>query len=91
MSAPNARSPLPALGWAIVATLYGMLFLGAESERAVGALLALAAAAVALGARFGLVDRIRRASVTMERRSASLRWPACSPPRSGSTRSTSSS
>src|SRR5215468_2844777 len=59
MSAPNARSPLPALGWAIVATLYGMLFLGAESERAVGALLALAAAAIVLGARFGLVDQVQ--------------------------------
>jgi ABC-type branched-subunit amino acid transport system permease subunit len=58
-AAPNARSPLPALGWAILATLYGMLFLGAESERAVGALLAATAVAVALGARFGLVERIR--------------------------------
>src|SRR5215831_6851532 len=67
MSAPNARSPLPALGWAIVATLYGMLFLGAESERAVGALLALAAVAVALGARFGLVDRIRASIGANER------------------------
>src|SRR5262245_65496929 len=59
MSAPNARSPLPALGWGIVATFYGIFFLSAESERAVGALLALAAVGVALGARFGVVDRIR--------------------------------
>jgi ABC-type branched-subunit amino acid transport system permease subunit len=59
MSAPNARSPLPALGWALLATLYGILFLGAERERAVGALLALAAAGIALGARLRVVDRIR--------------------------------
>jgi ABC-type branched-subunit amino acid transport system permease subunit len=59
MSAPNVRSPLPALGWALVATLYGILFLGAERERAVGALLALAAAGIALGARLRVVDRIR--------------------------------
>jgi ABC-type branched-subunit amino acid transport system permease subunit len=67
MSAPNVRSPLPALGWAIVATLYGMLFLGAESERAVGALLALAAVAVALGARLGVVARIRASIGANER------------------------
>src|SRR5712691_9281425 len=45
-------SSLPALAFVALATLYGILFLGAESERAVGALLALAA-------RFGLVERIR--------------------------------
>jgi ABC-type branched-subunit amino acid transport system permease subunit len=67
MSASNARSPLPALGWALVATLYGILFLGAESERAVGALLALTAVAVALGARFGVVDRIRASIGANER------------------------
>jgi ABC-type branched-subunit amino acid transport system permease subunit len=68
MAAPtNARSPLPALGWAFLATLYGVLFLGAESERAVGALLAGAAVAVALGARFGLVDRIRASIGANER------------------------
>ena len=67
MSAPNLRSPLPALGWAIVATLYGIIFLGAESERAVGALLALTAVAVALGARFGVVDRIRASIGANER------------------------
>jgi ABC-type branched-subunit amino acid transport system permease subunit len=66
-AAPNARSPLPALGWAIVATLYGMFFLGGESERAVGALLALTAVAVALGARFGVVDRIRASIGANER------------------------
>jgi ABC-type branched-subunit amino acid transport system permease subunit len=67
MSAPNVRSPIPALGWALVATLYGILFLGAESERAVGALLALTAVAVALGARFGVVDRIRASIGANER------------------------
>jgi ABC-type branched-subunit amino acid transport system permease subunit len=56
---PNARSPLPALAWAAVATLYGMVFLDAESERAVGALLVLAAAAIVLGARLRLVDTVR--------------------------------
>jgi ABC-type branched-subunit amino acid transport system permease subunit len=58
-TSPNGPSPLPALAWAAAATLYGMLFLGAESERALGALLAIAAAAVVLGARSGLVDQIR--------------------------------
>jgi ABC-type branched-subunit amino acid transport system permease subunit len=64
---PNARSPLAALGWAVVATLYGILFLGAESERAVGALLAVAAAAVALGARLRLVDAVRASIGANER------------------------
>jgi ABC-type branched-subunit amino acid transport system permease subunit len=54
-----APSPWPALAFAAVATLYGIFFLGAESERAVGALLAIAAVAVMLAARFGLVDRVR--------------------------------
>src|SRR5262245_64825227 len=67
MSASNLRSPLPALGWAVVARLYGMLFLGAESERAVGALLALAAVGVALGARLGVIDRIRASIGANER------------------------
>src|SRR6476646_534941 len=58
-AAPNARPPLAALAWAGAATLYGVLFLGAESERALGTLLVIATAAVVLGARFGLVDRIR--------------------------------
>jgi ABC-type branched-subunit amino acid transport system permease subunit len=71
MSAPNARSPLPALGWALLATLYGILFLGAERERAVGALLALAAAGIALGARLRVVDRIR-ASISGNERAFDL-------------------
>ena len=54
-----APSLWPALAFAAVATLYGIFFLGAESERAVGALLAIAAVAVMLAARFGLVDRVR--------------------------------
>src|SRR5262245_36723334 len=67
MSSPNVPSPLPALGLAIFAALYGIVFLDAESERAVGALLALAAAAVALGARFGVIDRIRASIGANER------------------------
>jgi ABC-type branched-subunit amino acid transport system permease subunit len=59
IASPSTRSSLPTLAWAAVATLYGVLFLGAESQRALGTLLAIAAAAVVLGARFGLVDRIR--------------------------------
>jgi len=55
----DRRSPGPAVVFAAAATVYGILFLGAESERAVGALLALAAGATALSARFGLIDRIR--------------------------------
>src|SRR5436305_4352586 len=58
-TSPNAGPRLPALVWATAATFYGILFLGAESERALGALLVIAAAAVVLGARFGLVERIR--------------------------------
>jgi ABC-type branched-subunit amino acid transport system permease subunit len=57
-----ARKPpgrLPALGCAAVAALYGILFLHAESQLAVGALLAAAAAGLALAARFGLVVRVR--------------------------------
>jgi ABC-type branched-subunit amino acid transport system permease subunit len=60
-------SPLPALAWAAVATLYGIVFLGAESEREVGTLLALAAVALALGARLRLVDQIRASIGSNER------------------------
>ena len=60
MSAPSqAPSRLPALGCATVATVYGILFLHAESQAAVGALLVAAAAGVALAARFGLIARTR--------------------------------
>lgn len=56
-----ARGPsrLPALGCAAVATVYGILFLHAESQAAVGALLVAAAAGVALAERFGLIARTR--------------------------------
>src|ERR1700682_4958703 len=54
--APPARSLLPALAFALAATLYGILFLAAESERAVGALLVTAALAIILAARFGFLD-----------------------------------
>jgi ABC-type branched-subunit amino acid transport system permease subunit len=64
---PSARSPLPALAWAALATLYGMVFLGAESERAVGALLALAAAVIVLGARLRLLDAVRSSIGANER------------------------
>ena len=64
MSAP---SPLPALAWAAVATLYGIVFFGAESEREVGALLAFAAIAIVLGARLRLVDKIRASIGSNER------------------------
>ena len=65
--AAYASSPFPALAWAAVATLYGIVFLGAESERAVGALLAAAAAAIVLGARFGVIDKIRASVGANER------------------------
>ncbi len=65
---PTARSPLPALAFLAVATLYGTLFLAAESQRALGALLAVAALAIVLGSRFGLVDKIRASIGANERR-----------------------
>jgi ABC-type branched-subunit amino acid transport system permease subunit len=52
-------SRLPALGCAAVAALYGIVFLHAESQLAVGALLVAAAAGLALAARFGLIVRVR--------------------------------
>jgi ABC-type branched-subunit amino acid transport system permease subunit len=54
-------SALPALAFAAIATLYGVLFLAAESERAVGALLVLAVVAVAATARLGATDKIATA------------------------------
>jgi ABC-type branched-subunit amino acid transport system permease subunit len=51
-------SRLPALGCATVAALYGILFLHAESQLAVGAQLVAAAAGLALSARFGLITRV---------------------------------
>jgi len=57
---PHARSPLPALAWAAVATCYGLLFLGAEREWALGGLLLGALIAIVLGARSGIADKIRQ-------------------------------
>jgi len=54
-----APSRLPAIACAAIATLYGIAFLGAESQLAVGALLALAAGAILLGARTGALDKVR--------------------------------
>jgi ABC-type branched-subunit amino acid transport system permease subunit len=59
-AAPNTlASRLPAIGCVALATAYGIAFLAAESQLAVGALLALAAAAIALAARAGLIDTVR--------------------------------
>jgi ABC-type branched-subunit amino acid transport system permease subunit len=54
-----APTRLPALGCAAVATVYSILFLHAESQLAVGALLAAAAAGLVLAARFGVIARTR--------------------------------
>jgi len=54
-----AASRLPALAFAAAMTAYAVLFLAAERERAVGALIVAAAAALALAARFGLLARVR--------------------------------
>src|SRR5713226_3129873 len=65
---PNRQSPLTALAFVAVATLYGIAFLAAESERAVGTLLLVAAAAIVLGARVGLIDKVRTSIGGNERR-----------------------
>jgi ABC-type branched-subunit amino acid transport system permease subunit len=59
VTTPTVRSPLPAIACAAVATLYLILFLAADSQLAVGALLAAAAAGVALAGRFGVIARVR--------------------------------
>jgi ABC-type branched-subunit amino acid transport system permease subunit len=59
--------PLIALAFVAVATLYGIFFLGAESQRALGALLIVAVATVVLGARFGLIDKVRSSIGANER------------------------
>jgi ABC-type branched-subunit amino acid transport system permease subunit len=64
---PWARSLLPALAFVLAATLYGTLFLGAESERAVGALLVTAALAIMVAARFGFLDAVRTSIGAHER------------------------
>jgi ABC-type branched-subunit amino acid transport system permease subunit len=65
--APRARSVLPALAFALAATIYGILFLGAETEQAVGVLLATAALAIMLAARFGFLDAARASIGANER------------------------
>jgi ABC-type branched-subunit amino acid transport system permease subunit len=64
---PTKPSPLIALAFVAVATLYGIFFLGAESQRALGALLIVAVAAIVLGARFGLLDKVRASIGANER------------------------
>ena len=59
MPPPALASRLPAIGCVALATAYGVAFLAAESQAAVGALLALAAAAIALAARAGLLETVR--------------------------------
>src|SRR5262249_57182106 len=59
MPPPALASRLPAIGCVALATVYGVAFLAAESQAAVGALLALAAAAIALAARAGLLETVR--------------------------------
>jgi len=54
-----AASQLPALAFAAVMTAYAILFLAAEQQRAVGALMVAGAAAIALAAHFGLLARVR--------------------------------
>src|SRR3984893_6100497 len=65
--APRARSLSPALAFALAATIYGILFLGAETEQAVGVLLATAALAIMLAARFGFLDAARASIGANER------------------------
>src|SRR5438270_1981903 len=57
---PHPEPPWPALAWAAVATCYGLLFLAAESERSLGALLLGAASAIVLGARFRIAEKVRQ-------------------------------
>ena len=58
MESPRPRL-LPALVFAALATIFGILFLAAERERAVAGLFIAAAAVVGLAARFGLIDQVR--------------------------------
>jgi ABC-type branched-subunit amino acid transport system permease subunit len=60
-------SPLPALAFAAAGLAYAILFLSAERERAVGALLIGATLAVALAARFGALDKVRASIAGNER------------------------
>src|SRR5439155_20566178 len=58
---------LPALACVAVATLYGIAFLGAESQLAVGTLLVAAAAAIMLAARARWIDKVRTSIDAHER------------------------
>jgi ABC-type branched-subunit amino acid transport system permease subunit len=64
---PGDHSPLPALACVTVATLYGIAFLGAESQLAVAMLLAVAAGAIMLAARVGWGERVSSSIVANER------------------------
>jgi ABC-type branched-subunit amino acid transport system permease subunit len=60
MSMPDApHSPLPAVACAAAAAVYGILFLAAESQREVAALLIGAVAAVVVAGRTGLIETVR--------------------------------
>jgi ABC-type branched-subunit amino acid transport system permease subunit len=65
------KSSLPALALVAAATAYAIAFLGAERQGAILALLLGAAAVLALAARFGLADPVRR-SVAANRRAFDL-------------------
>src|SRR5262249_57070069 len=61
---PAPQVPVPglrAMACVAVATFYGILFLAAESQLEVAALLAGAAAAAVLAGRFGLIEKVRAA------------------------------
>lgn len=58
MASPLTRSRLPAIACAVIGTLYLIVFLAADSQIAVGALLAAAAVGTALAGRFGLIARV---------------------------------
>ncbi len=60
-------SRLPALGCAVVATVYGIAFLAAESQLEVGGLLVGAAAVLALAARAGLTAKVRDSMAAHQR------------------------
>jgi ABC-type branched-subunit amino acid transport system permease subunit len=63
----TSRSPLLALLFAAVATIYAIVFLTAERDRALGALLVGAAVAVVLAARFGVAEKVRASIGANER------------------------
>jgi ABC-type branched-subunit amino acid transport system permease subunit len=66
-ASPTKQSPLVALAFVAVATLYGIVFLGAESQRALATLLIVAVAAIVLGAHLRLLDKVRASIGANER------------------------